>query len=268
MKKWMVAAALAAMTVVPLRADVMVVQTMTIEGAAAAMLGGAQLPRMTMRIKGQKARADIEVGGHTVTAITDLAAKRVIVLNSASKTATVTTAEAPTLTGVPAAKIDVSFKPTGKSQVIEGQTCDEHAINIQLNMAEATGGQLPPEAAATLKDVRMIMDGSIWVATTAPGSAEYAAFNKAAMNSNLFSTLMGMGAGKSAPGFDKLIEAAASASGLPYLTDINMRFEGSGPMVEALKQMGVIRMIQKTVSVSTDAIADTMFEVPEGYTTK
>lgn len=269
MKKWIATAALAAMTVAPLRGDVMLVQTMTIEGAAAAMLGNAQLPRMTMRIKGQKSRADIEVGGQTIIAITDLAAKQVILLNSATKTATVSTPETVMPAGMPMPKIDVSFKPTGKSQVIEGQQCEEHAIRIQLNMAEATGGQMPPEAAAMMKDVQMIMDGSIWIAPSAPGSAEFAAFNKAAMSSNLLAAVMGMsGAGKSAPGFDKLLEAAANAAGLPYLTDINMRFEGSGPMVDAMKQMGPIRMIQKTVSVSTDPIADTLFQVPEGYTTR
>jgi hypothetical protein len=267
MKKWMAAAALAAMTIVPLRADVMLVQTMTIEGAAAAMMGNGKMPRMTMRIKGQKSRADIEVGGQTITAIADLAAKQVILLNSASKTATVTTAEA-LGAGAPVPKIDVSFKPTGNKQVIEGQQCEEHAIRIQLSMAEATGSQLPPEAVAMMKDVQMIMDGSIWVAPAAPGSAEYAAFNKAAMQSNLFAAVIGMaGGGKSAAGLDKLMEAAATATGLPYRTDINMRFEGSGPMVDAMKEMGPIRMIQQTVSVSTDPIADAMFEVPADYKT-
>ena len=101
MKMWIATAALAAMTVAPLRGDVMLVQTMTIEGAAAAMLGNAQLPRMTMRIKGQKSRADIEVGGQTIIAITDLAAKQVILLNSATKTATVSTPDTVMPAGMP-----------------------------------------------------------------------------------------------------------------------------------------------------------------------
>ena len=45
-----------------------------------------------------------------------------------------------------------------------------------------------------------------------------------------------------------------------------MRFEGSGPMVDAMKQMGDMKMIQKLSSVSTDTIAEDLFKVPEGYT--
>jgi len=60
--------------------------------------------------------------------------------------------------------------------------------------------------------------------------------------------------------------AASSAPGLPYLTEITMTMEGTGPMVDAMKQMGPMKMIQKLSSVSTDAIADDLFKIPEGYT--
>ena len=266
MKKWIAAAALAAMVAVPVHADVMLVQTMTLEGAAAAMIGNMQMPKMTTRIKGERARADIEMGGHTVTAITDLSSRQVIVLNAAAKTATVIEPAAAVPPGTVLPKIDVSFKPTGKTQVVEGQQCEEHTIKIQFSMAEASGGKLPPEAAAAMKDVQMILDGSMWIAPSAPGSGEYAAFNKAALSSNLLGALAGVAGGKGA-GFDKLMEAAATAAGVPYLTDITVRFEGTGPFIDAMKQMGPIRMVQKTVTVSTDPIADTMFQVPEGYTT-
>lgn len=266
MRKWIATAAIVAMTTAGLSADLMFVQTMTIEGAAAAMMGNAALPRMTMRIKGQKSRADIEMGGKTLSAIMDLSTRQLILLNTAAKTATVTSPDVGA-TGATIPKVDVSFKPTGKTQVLEGQTCNEHAIRIQMSMAEVTGGQLPPETTAAMKDVHMVMDGSIWIAPSAPGAAEYAAFTKAAMSSNLFGALTGMAAGQAAAGFDKLMEAAASAAGLPYLTDINMRFEGSGPMVEMMQKMGPIRMIQKTVTVSTDPIADSVFQIPEGFTT-
>jgi hypothetical protein len=64
------------------------------------------------------------------------------------------------------------------------------------------------------------------------------------------------------------MSAAASAPGLPYLTEIAMSFEGTGPMVEAMKQMGPMKMVQRISSVSTDPIADDVFRVPEGYTTQ
>jgi hypothetical protein len=255
------------MSLVSLRADVTIVQTMTMEGAAAAAMGGAKMPRITMRIKGQKSRADFEMNGQTVTSITDVGAKQVILLNAATKTATVTTPASVGAGGAALAlpAVDVTLTPTGKMQTIEGQQCQEHALKMSMSMGEMMGaGQVPPEAAAMMKDVKMMMDGSIWIARSAPGASEFSAFNKAALESKLLGAVAGMTPGKSGP-MDKLIEAWAAAPGLPYLTEITMQFEGTGPMVDAMKQMGGMKMVQKIASVSTDAVADDIFAIPAGY---
>lgn len=264
MRKWFATVALVAIALVPLRADLTFVQTMTMEGPAAAMAGGAPMPKMTMRIKGNKARADIEVMGQTITSITDLDAKQVVLLNSADKTAQVMSAAAGA--AIPMPKIDASFKATGKTQTIDGVACEEHTFALTMDMAEVSGGaQMPPEAAAMMKDVRMVMNGSMWLARNAPGAAEYTAFTKAAMDSNLFTAMTGMKPGQSG-GLDKLMAAAASAPGLPYLNEITMVFEGTGPMVEAMKQMGPMKMVQKISSVSVDPLAEDLFRIPDGYT--
>ena len=264
MRKAITTAAIVAMSLVGLRADVTVVQTMTMEGAAAAAMGGGMLPRITMRIKGQKSRADIEMNGQTITSISDIATRQVVLLNSATKTATIMTPSSPGK-DLPMPNIDVTVKPTGKSQTIEGQTCDEHSLAMSMNMADVMPkGQVPPEAAAMMADVKMVMNGSIWIAKTAPGASEFAAFNKAALDSNLFAALTGMQTNGSGP-MDKLLKASASAPGLPYLTEITMQFEGTGPMVEAMKQMGQMKMIQKISSVSTAPVADDIFTIPADY---
>jgi hypothetical protein len=268
MRKWFVTLVVVAISLASVNADVTVTQTMTMEGAMASAMGGAQLPRITMRVKGRKSRADIDLNGQVVSSIADLEAGQVIVLNSATKTATITTPASVAAGGLPvqAPNVDMSLKPTGKSQTIDGQQCQEHALTMSINMADVIGeGQVPPEAAAMMADVRIVMNGSIWIAPSAPGAAEFAAFNKAAKDSNLLSAVTGMLPGKSG-GFDKLMEVTASAPGLPYLTEITMVFEGSGPMVEAMKQMGPMKMTQKLASVSTEAVADDLFRIPEGYT--
>jgi hypothetical protein len=268
MKKLTVTAALVALAFVPLRADLTFVQTMTMEGAMAAM-AGSQLPKITMRIKGTKARSDIEGPAMSLVSIADIAQNQVIILNATTKTAQVMTPNSTAAGTTPpvVAFEDVSFKPTGKSQTIDGQACDEHLFSMTLNMAEmgAAGGQLPPEAAEMMKDVRMVMNGSIWIAKTAPGAAEYTAYMKSAMQSGTFAALSGMKPGQSG-GMDKLMAAAGSAPGLPYLSEIMMTVEGTGPMVDAMKQMGPMKMIQKITSVSTDPISDDLFMIPEGYT--
>src|SRR5919106_5284459 len=68
-------------------ADVTITQTMTLEGAAAAAAGNVQMPRVVTRIKGMKSRTDVEVMGQTFTAITDVTAGQVVVLQHATKTA-------------------------------------------------------------------------------------------------------------------------------------------------------------------------------------
>lgn len=260
MRKCLAVCAIAALAWVPLRADVTIVTTTTMEGPAAAMMGG-QLPKMTQRIKGMKARTDVEVMGQTVIAITDLAEKRVVLLQSQTKTGQVITPQsaAPGTSALPKIDADAAFKPTGKTQVIDGMSCDEYTFTMKIAMAE-----MSPQAAQMMKDVFMVMNGSVWVAKNAPGASELIAFNKAALASNLVAAMSGMKPGESG-GMDKLMAATAAAPGVPYLSEMTMSFEGTGPVVEQMKQIGPMRMIQKASSVSTEAIAEDVFRVPEGY---
>jgi hypothetical protein len=127
------------------------------------------------------------------------------------------------------------------------------------------GAQMPPEAAGMLKGVKMAMNGSIWVAKSAPGVAEIMAFNKAALSSGLLAAVSGVKPGQPG-GMEQMLNAAASAPGLPYLTEMTLEIQGEGPMVEAMRQMGAMKMIQKVSSVSTDPISDDLFKLPAGYT--
>ena len=73
--------------IVPLRADIRVTQSRTVEGPAAVLMPAAGVPRVTMRIKGMKARTDVETHGHTVTAITDVETQQVMMLRTGSNIA-------------------------------------------------------------------------------------------------------------------------------------------------------------------------------------
>jgi hypothetical protein len=99
-----------------------------------------------------------------MTSITDLALKQVIILPPGTKVAQVFTPASVAAGGktLPIPKVDVSFKATGKTQTIEGLQCDEHTFSMKFAMAELAGGaQMPPEAAAMMKDVTMVMNGSM-----------------------------------------------------------------------------------------------------------
>jgi hypothetical protein len=276
MNRWMTTLMVFALCSAVVRADVTVVQTTTIEGGMAAMGGGAApSPTTTTRIKGQKRRDDVEVPSMMQLAtITDLAAKQIMVLRPDQKTATVVTPTTPAAgTGAPAGTVppkvtapdvDASIKPTGKTQVIDGITCDEYAFTSSVNMSEMGGAQVPPEVSAMMKDMKMNMVGSMWVAKDVPGAAEYIAFQKAAAASNLGSA-MATAAGMKMPGMEKMTQAMASMNGMTYLTEMSMTVEGTGQMADMMRQMGAMKITTKVTSVKTDAIADDQFTVPADY---
>ena len=130
MKRWLSTLVVFAVCSAAVRADVTLVQTMTMEGGMAAMSGQTVAPKTTTRIKGLKSRTDIETPAGTMSTIADLVAKQVTILQHDQKTAKVVAAEAApattttttstTTTAPPISgtvTMDADVTPTGKSQV-------------------------------------------------------------------------------------------------------------------------------------------------------
>jgi hypothetical protein len=262
MKGFVATIAIAAICCVPLRADVTITQTMTMEGGAATMAGGNMNSKLTTRIKGMKARADMEMMGMAMTTLVDLALKEAYLLRADQKTATLMPSTA-IPAGVP--KMDISFKPTGISKVVQNARCDEYALAMTVNMADMTQGQqLPPEAAAMMEGVKMTMTGSMWIAKSGPGTADYVAFQKTAAAGDM-AAVLGGAFGQGANNMSKMMSAIAEAPGIPYLSEITMSIEGTGQMVEMMKQMGNMKITTTVTGVSTDPVADDVFKVPADY---
>jgi hypothetical protein len=264
MKRWLATFAIAAICTVPLRADVTITQTVSAEGGAAAMAGANMQSRIVMRIKDRKARTDMDIAGVSMTSLVDLTTKELYVLRADAKTATLMSpgSAASAQTRFPIVG-DVSFKPTGQSRTIQNVQCDEYAIAMTLNMADMAGGQMPPDAAAMLQDVRMVMHGSMWIAKVGPGTADYISFQKAAAADGMAGMFGGAMGGS--PQMGKMMAALAEAPGIPYLTEINMTVEGTGQVVEMMRGMGAMKMTTAVSTVSTDPIADDMFNIPADY---
>jgi hypothetical protein len=272
MKRWLVTVLVFGMCSAAVRADVTVVQTTTIEGGMAAMAGGGAppSPKVTVRVKGMKSRTDMDMQPTlNLSSITDLVAKQMIMLRHDQKTAQIvdTAAPASPAGAAPAngtVKLDSTVTPTGKSQVIDGFKCDEYTFSTTMSMAEAGGAQVPPEAAEMLKDLTMVMKGSMWVAKDAPGAAEYIAFQKALAKSDLAGATSKL-SGLNLPGMDKMTKAMSGVDGLPYLTVLDMTIEGSGQIADMMRQMGAMKITTKVTSISGAAIGDDQFKIPEGY---
>jgi hypothetical protein len=254
-------------------ADVTIVQKTTVEGGAAAMAGAPMpSPTMTSRIKGSKGRMDMDMGSASpanMSTIVDVGAKQVILLDHNQKTAKVSTGATAPANGAPAPSVnmDASVKATGRSQTIDGLKCDEYAFTTSMSMGEMGGAQVPPEAAAMMQGITLVMKGSLWVAKDAPGADEYRSYQKAMASADLAAASMGA-TGVSMPGMEKLAKAMTAVDGLPVLTEMAMTVNGpSGDQrVEMMRQvMGDMKVTTKVTSLKTDSIADETFKVPEGY---
>ena len=281
MKRWFTTLLAVLVCSAALRADVTIVQTTKVEGGMASMAasGGApnMTPKITTRVKGLKTRNDVETGPVTVSTILDLATKQVIILRADQKTATIVSAVPPPAAKTPEGaappakpnvtlpKVDATVTPTGKSQTIDGFKCDEYTFTTRMNMGEMTGQQVPPEAAAMMQGVTMVMEGSMWVAKDVPGAAEYLAFQKAASSGEMATAAIGA-SGVNIPGMEKLMKAMSAVQGLTYLTEMTINIEGTGQIADMMKQMGAMKVTTKVNSVTTDAVSDDLFKVPDGYT--
>ncbi|HEY2431245.1 MAG TPA: hypothetical protein VGI12_01130 [Vicinamibacterales bacterium] len=278
MKRWSATLLLLFVCSVVAHADVTIVQKTTAEGGMASMAqsGGLPTPTITTRIKGTKGRMDVDLGSANLpgnmSTITDAGAKQVVLLDHNQKTARTSGAPVQPATGQPSAgSLENSVAPTGRSQTIDGLKCDEYAFNTTMNLSQMGGAQVPPEAAAAMQGVTMIMKGSMWVAKEAPGAAEYAAYQKAMSGADLAGAAMGA-TGVSLPGMERMAKAMATVQGVPVLTEVTMTIE-AGPgasdnarqMAAMMAGMGAMKVTTRVLSMKTDAIADDVFLVPAGY---
>jgi hypothetical protein len=260
-------AALAAVLLVvsvSVHADVTIKSTVSMEGGP---MGGATPGPMNQvtRIKGLKSRTDIEGPGQSTVIITDMAGKKVYMLNATAKTVQVFDSGAPAGSADVISNLDVTVTPTGQTRAINSLTCQEHSFAMDMEMAQMAGAQMPPEAAEMMKGMTMVLKGSIWAAKEGPGAAEFAAFSKAAVELNLAGVLSGGVPGKTNPALQRLMAATAKASGVPCLTEMNMTVDGAGPLADMMRQSGAMKTTVKTTSVSTEALADDLFVVPADY---
>jgi Domain of unknown function (DUF4412) len=280
MKRCLMTSIAVVLCLAPLGADVTFTQTMTIAGgAAAAMVDGKPPMTTVMRIKGTKVRGDMDMMEMKISTLTDLSTKETILLNHSEKTAQLVTpaSAAAGAATVPPMDVDVTFTPTGQKRAIEGVECAEHAFKMSVGMAEVTGHQAPKEGKPQtpnetlemMKDVRVLMDGSTWIAQSGPAAAEYIAFQKAAAEASVAVFGAMLSGQPSTGGLDKLLAAVSEAPGLPYLTEMTMSVEGTGAFVEMVKPMiAGMKVTQKTTAVSTEPLPDDLFKAPSEYTIK
>lgn len=235
----------------PALADV----TLKSKGSGKGMAAGAA-GDVTQYLKGPKMRMDQVTGGRNTTTILDLTTRRMLVLDHEKKQAQVVdmAAVGESLAKVGASDINVSITPTGQTRTVAGTSCAVHDVKLAVPM---------PGPGLT-----MVMSGPQCLAKNAPGMADFVAFYKAAQKGGLF---FDAAQAKAQPAMAKAmaeLQRQMAELGMPLASETTVGMAGGeGPMAEMMKKMSST-ITTEVVSISTDPIADSMFEVPAGYAIK
>lgn len=209
---------------------------------------------MVSAMKGTKYRSDIKVMTQDASILIDAAAKQQWVINHATKEIqpfdpSQAAAGMPMTFG----EGKTSLTPNGQTKDVLGHACKGYTLEAAMPLT--IGGET-----LTLK-----LGGPVWIANDGPTIAEYKAAQKAIVAAGLSTSIIGQG-----PQAKAMVEAnkALAEAGLPMEQELRMTMEGSGPMAQAMGQMGTMTLTTKVTALSGDPVPDAKFAFPEGYTKK
>lgn len=240
-----------ALVATPAAADVTFTQKMSGKSMMGALSGES-----IQQIKGTRMRSDQTIGGEQTSTIIDVQAQQMIVLNHRKREAELydMTQVAAELAKVPMSDVTASINPTSQTRQIAGSTCVVHDMRISVPMDMGAG------------PMTIAMSGPVCLARNGPGQADFSAFYQAAAEKGLFfgDPRQARAQPAQARGMTALYREMA-ALGVPLSQELHMKFEGGGPMASMMAKMGGNVIASEVVSVSTDPIPDSAFEVPAGY---
>jgi hypothetical protein len=218
----------------------------------------------TTYVKGSKMRNDIVMGDTTRTTIFDLDTQKMITFDSKKKEADVYDMQkmsADMAKSVDVSEMKASVKPNGKTKQLLGKTATGYDMTITL-----------PAMMGGASGMKMVvnLEGPMWIVKDAPGTAEYLAFYKNAVDKGWFFT--DPRSAKAQPGQAKAMAEVqrqmAATGGIPYEQEMTVKMSGDGPMASMLAKMGNISSTTTITGVETGTLAADLFAPPAGYKLK
>ena len=218
----------------------------------------------TTYIKGNKMRTDTVTGDTTRTMIFDVDSQRLYSFDSKKQEAdswNMQAFAADVSKSIDPSGIKASVKPNGQTKTIAGKSANGYDVSIEV--PATIGGQ------SGMK-MTVMMNGPTWVVKGAPGTAEYLAFYKGAVEKGwIFSDPRGA---KGSPGQAKamaeMYRQLIASGGIPYETEFTMKIGADGPMAGMMAKMGGMSVTNTVESVDTGALAADLFAPPAGYKIK
>jgi len=256
MKRLILTAILAAGLAAPAFADVTVKATASGKG-----MGVTSSTATTTYIKGNKMRTDTVSGDTTRTMIFDVDGQKLYSFDSKKKEADAWDMQAfggEISKSVDTSEMKATVKPNGKTKDIAGKSAAGY--DMEISMPATIGGE---------KGMKMtvLLTGPMWIVKGAPGTAEYIAFYKGAVEKGwIFSDPR---AAKGSPGqaraMAEMYKQLSATGGVPYETEMNIKMAGDGQMAAMMAKMGGMTMTSTVQSVETGTISADMFAPPAGY---
>lgn len=240
----------------PALADVTIKQTTTGKG-----MGMSADGITTTYIKGMKMRSDMSRGDTTRTTIFDVENQKLYNFDSKKKEAEVWDMQefsAEIGKSVQVGEMKSSLKPNGQTKQVAGKTAAGY--DMEISLPATVGGE--KGMAMTI-----VLTGPMWIVKGAPGTSDYMAFYKGAVEKGwIFSDPR---AAKGSPGqaraMAEMYRQLAQTGGVPYETEMQIKMAGDGPMAGLMAKMGGLSAASVVESVDTAAIDAAMFAPPPGY---
>ena len=243
----------------PAWADVTVKSTIVGKG-----MGMAGAIVSTTFIKGGKMRTDSVVGDTTRSSIIDMDTMKMYAFDSKTKEVEIydiAKVADDISKNVQVNDMKASVKANGQSKAVSGKPASGYDMSVSV--PAILGGDKGMKVTVNLL-------GPVWVVKNAPGTAEFLAFYKNAVDKGWF--FSDPRSAKAQPGQAKAIgemyRQLAATGGIPYETEMNIKMVGEGQMAAMFEKMGNLSMTTTVSSVDTDALAADLFAVPAGYKVK
>jgi hypothetical protein len=217
-------------------------------------------------IKGRRMRTDSTFRGKAQTLIIDIDGRRFIDLDAKKKVANVTMLDsiADELQKIGTGTLDAKLTKTAATKQIAGYPCTVHDVSISLPFS-------PTGNSGDGMDLVMTLAGTVCLATSVPGLADYQAFYRAAADSGFIfgdprSAKSPTGAAQ-AKAYAALTRKMAEA-GMALESNVNISADGSGPMAGMMAKLAKGNIVTTVTKIEAGELSAASFEIPADYKTK
>lgn len=215
-------------------------------------------------IKGLKMRSESTSGKASNVTIFDVDNQKMYILNEKKKEAEVWDmgAFAQQLgESISGDSVRATITANGQTRTLQGATAEGYDIEIVVPATIGGPGGMP---------VTMLLSGVSWIAKGVPGAADYAAFYQGAAEKGWIFTdpRAAQGAPGQAKAMAQMYAEFARIGGLPYVSQMDIKAEGDGPVAAMMAKMGGVSTTTTIDSVDTAPLDDALFQVPADYALK